>query len=130
MKYKDNKKEIDLLNYQIYTSLIVIITVFISIILTINEKQKLENKKTIFNKKATQNISYINRLTILITSIIFFYINYKLYEISKKEGEDLKTYYLQIFASILTIIASSIALYVVLKETDINNVSDVENPII
>ena len=131
MKYKTNKnKEIDLLNYQIYTSLIVIITVFISIILTINEQQKLKNKKTIFNKKTTQNISYINRLTILITSIIFLYINYKLYEISKKEGEDLTTYYLQILASILTIIASSIALYIVLKDTNVNNVSDVENPII
>jgi len=128
---KSNKtKEIEYLNIQIIISLIVIVTVVTSIILTYNEKLELQNKKTLFNKRTTHNISYINRLVILITGIIFLYINYKLYQISKKEGEDLKIYYLQIIASILTVIAASIALYIVSKETVIDSVSDVENPII
>lgn len=128
---KSNRiEEINYLNLQIFISLIVIITVITSIILTYNEKLELQNKKTLFNKKTTQNISFINRLIILITGIVFLYINYKLYQISKKEGEDLKIYYLQIIASILTVIAASIVLYVVTKETNKNTVDDVENPII
>lgn len=127
---KDRTQEINYLNIQIFISLIVIITVITSIILTYNEKLELQNKKTLFNKRTTHNISYINRLTILITGIIFLFINYKLYQISKKEGEDLKIYYLQIIASILTVIAATIALYVVSKETDTDSVDDVENPII
>lgn len=123
-------EEINQLNIQIITSLIVIITVIISILLTINQKQNLNNKKTIFTKKQTHNISYINRLAILITSIIFLTINYKLYNISKKEGEDTKIYILQIIASILTTIASIIVFYVVSIEPTGDDIADIENPII
>lgn len=127
---KNKQEEINLLNIQLITSLTVIITVTISLILTYNQKLDLQNKKTLFTKKQTHNISYINRLTILITAIIFLYINYKLYKISKKEGEDLKVYYLQIIASILTTIAATIVLYVVSIETVGDEISDVENPVI
>lgn len=127
---KNNKEEIKLLNIQLITSLIVIVTVTISLILTYNQKLNLKNKKTIFNKKQTHNISYINRLTILITSIVFLLINYKLYQISKKEGEDLLVYNLQIIASILTTIASIIVFYVVSIEPAGDNISDIENPVI
>lgn len=127
---KNNKEEIKLLNIQLITSLIVIVTVTISLILTYNQKLNLKNKKTIFNKKQTHNISYINRLTILITSIVFLLINYKLYQISKKEGEDLLVYNLQIIASILTTIASIIVFYVVSIEPAGDEISDIENPVI
>ena len=127
---KNREEEINILHIQIITSLIVIITVAVSLILTYNQKLDIEKKKTIFTKKQTHNISYINRLTILITSIVFLLINYKLYQISKKEGEDLKIYYLQIIASILTIIASLIVFYVVSIEPSGNEIADIENPVI
>ena len=127
---KDKTEEINLLNIQLITSLTVIITVSISLLLTYNQKQDVQNKKTIFTKKQTHNISYINRLTILITATIFLYINYKLYLISKKEGEDLKVYYLQILASILSTLAALIVFYVVTIEPSGNEISDIENPVI
>jgi len=127
---KNREYEINILNIQLITSLIVIITVAVSLILTYNQKLDIENKKTIFNKKQTHNISYINRLIILITAIIFLIINYKLYQISKKEGEDLKVYYLQIIASILSTIASIIVFYVVSIEPTGDEISDIENPVI
>lgn len=127
---KNREYEINILNIQLITSLIVIITVAVSLILTYNQKLDIENKKTIFNKKQTHNISYINRLIILITAITFLIINYKLYQISKKEGEDLKVYYLQIIASILTTIASIIVFYVVSIEPTGDEISDIENPVI
>ena len=127
---KNRQEEINLLNTQLITSLIVIITVILSLILTYNQKLDIQNKKTIFTKKQTHNISYINRLTILITTSIFLFINYKLYIISKKEGEDLLVYRLQIIASILSIIAAIIVFYVVTIEPTGENISDIENPVI
>lgn len=126
----NKKKEINLLNIQLITSLTVIITIIISILLTYNQKLDIQNKKTIFTKKQTHNISYINRLTILITTTIFLIINYKLYQISKKEGEDLLVYYLQITASILSTIAALIVFYVVSIEPSGDEISDIENPVI
>ena len=81
------------------------------------------------NPKKIFNLTIFNRLLILVLSLIFLYVNYKLYKISKKEGEDLKPYILQIIASILTIIASIIAIYIVSLSTK-ENIVDVENPII
>lgn len=127
---KNKKEEIKLLNIQLITSLIVIITVIVSLTLTYNQKLDLQNKKTIFSKKQTYNISYTNRLIILITAITFLIINYKLYQISKKEGENLKVYYLQILASILTTIAALIVFYVVSIEPTKEEISDIENPVI
>ena len=127
---KNKEEEINLLNIQLITSLTLIVAISVSLLLTYNQKLDLENKKTLFNKKQTHNISYTNRLIILITAIIFLIINYKLYQISKKEGEDLKVYYLQILASILTTIASLIVLYVVSIEPTGDEISDIENPVI
>ena len=82
------------------------------------------------NKKQTQKLSTFNRTLILIIVIVFLVINYILYKISKEEGEDLKPYNLQLIASILTVIASGIALYVVLQEREGEQIVDVENPVI
>ena len=129
-KTQMKKKEINLLNIQILTSLTVIITVAISVLLTYNQKLDLEGKKTLFTKKKTHDISYKNRLIIVITTSIFLYINYTLYKISKKEGEDLKVYNLQIIASILSLIAALIVFYVVTIEPAGDEISDIENPVI
>lgn len=123
------KEEIKALNLQIFGLVISLITLLFSILLTYNQKLKLEKKKTILNSVNSLTLSYINRILILAIAFLFLYINYKLFNISKKENEDLKSYILQIVASYLTIISAIIALYVVtLSSTE--TVSDVENPII
>ena len=123
------KEELSAINIQLYTLLIVLVSTIISIITTYNQKLELENKETIFNSKESLKITLFNRKLIVVIALIFFYINIKLYNISKEEGEDLKPYNLQIIASIFTIISGLIALYVVsLSNTE--NVGDVENPVI
>ena len=69
----------------------------------------------------------MNRILFLITGCLFLLINFKLYEISKYENENLKTYELQIIASILVVISEIIALYVT-STSKTNQVSDIENP--
>ena len=125
---KDKQEEIDAINIQLIALLISLTSVIISIIITYNQKLDLEGINTV-NPKKIFDLTIFNRLLILVLSLIFLYVNYKLYKISKKEGEDLKPYILQLIASILTIIASIIAIYIVSLSTK-ENIVDVENPII
>ena len=125
---EDKQEEIDAINIQLIALLVALGSAIISIIITYNQKLDLEGNNNTDPKKIF-NLTVFNRLLILVLSLIFLYVNYKLYTISKKEGEDLKPYILQIVASILTIIASIIAIYIVSLSTK-ENIVDVENPII
>lgn len=123
------KEEIKYVNYQLIGLVLTLITTVTAIIITYNQKLDMEGKKKIFNSKQALKITKINRTTILLIGILFLYINYRLYKISKEEGEDLKSYKLQIAASSLTIISAIIALYVVFM-SNTETLSDVENPTI
>lgn len=114
---------------QIYALIISLITVLVSLALTYNQKLEFQNKDTLFSPKTTLLITKGNRITTLIVSLIFLYVNIELYKISKKEGEDLEPYILQIISSILVVISSVITLYVILN-SDKETVSDIENPIV
>ena len=124
-----NKQEINIVNIQLYTLILTLVTTFISIIITYNQKRELKNKKPMFSGKQIYKITLFNRIFILVLSFAFLYVNYSLYKISKEQGENLKPYELQLLASILVIASGLIALYVVsLSNTE--NISDVENPIV
>lgn len=125
---KDKQEEINTVNIQLITLLFALVSAIISIVITYNQKLDLEGDNTTDPKKIF-NLTVFNRILILVLSLIFLYVNYKLYNISKKEGEDLKSYILQIIASILTVITSLIALYVVSLSSK-ENIVDIENPII
>lgn len=124
-----NEKEIELLNIDIDTAILFIITILISIYLTYENKQDLLNKKRILNKKDDQYILLFNRLFVLIIVLIILYDNYEGYKIAKEKNKDLKPFKIQIFASILTVITALLILYVVFYNWDKNNLSDIENPI-
>lgn len=127
----DNKEKESLaITIQIIASLVSIGTVIISIILLYNEQLEINGEEPFLEADTAQKLTTFNRVLILILFIIFLIINYVLYNISKEEGEDLKTYTLQIIASYFSLIAASIALYVVLLQRSGQQVSDVENPII
>ena len=125
----NKKEELNAINIQLYTLIFFLVTTVISVLLTYNQKLSLEKKKTLFSSKKSLKLTLFNRKLIVILSFIFLYVNIKLYNISKEEGENLKPYTLQIVASVLAIISGLIALYVVsLSNTE--TVADVENPII
>ena len=126
--YMNNKEE-KYINIQLYALIFTLISVFISFLLTYNQKLEIKELKTLFNSKQTFKIAKFNRTLILILGIIFLYVNYQLYKISKKENENLKPYILQIFASILTVITALTTLYVIFLSNK-GDVSDIENPII
>ena len=126
----NKEKESLLITIQIISSIVSIGTVIISIILLYNEQLEINNEEPFLDAEAAQKLTTFNRILILIIFIVFLVINYILYDISKKEGEDLKPYELQIIASYFSLFAASIALYVVLLQRSGEQVVDVENPII
>ena len=104
------KQETQLLYLQICTSLLFIIAVIISIILTYNNVLKNKNQTPLFNDNKENQITLTNRVILTILTIIFTYINYKFYIISKQKNKG--TYQKEeLIASILTLIASFILLY-------------------
>lgn len=120
-----NDKETQLLYTQMYASILFIITNTISIILTYNNIKKHENKKRLFTSDTEHEITIINRVIITILVIIFTYINYKFYEISKfKNNSNLQRK--EFFASILALIAGFILLYTTIKSVN-NDTNDI-NP--
>ena len=125
----NKEEEINAIDIQLLALIIVLISTGISIAITYNQKLNLEKKKTIFDSKESFNITLFNRILIVILSFVFLYVNVKLYNLSKDEGEDLKSYILQIVASVLAVISGLIALYVVGLSTT-ENIVDVENPVI
>lgn len=120
-------EEIKYVNYQLIVLLITILAGGVSLFITYNQKRDLQGKKKLVSPKNLLLITLLNRIIFLVTGSLFLLINFKLYEISKRENEDLKTYELQIIASILVVISELIALYVTSKSTT-EQVSDVENP--
>lgn len=118
------KEESKYINYQLIVLVLTILAGFVSLFLTYNQKLNLEHKKSLVSKKNLLLISYLNRVLFLLTGILFLLINIKLYELSKRENENLKPYELQIIASILVVASEIIVLYVTSK----SNTADIENP--
>lgn len=121
-------EEVKLLDIDIETAVLLIISLLVSIYLTTERKKRLENKKTFLNEKDDQNILLINRLFALIIFCISLYDTYEFYKIAKSKNEDLFPYKLQLLASILGVVAALIVIYAVLY--NYNSISNLENPTI
>ena len=120
------KNEIKLIDYEINGSLLFIGTLFISVILSYNEKLRLEKKEPLFDNKTQKNILIVNKIVVLGIVIFFLYINYEHYKVALFKNEDTYNYKVQLIPSFLAILAALIILYLVLKD---NNISDIiDNP--
>jgi len=125
------EKELRLLNYQILTSILFIVSVIISIVLTYDEKQQLLKKNRLFSETFDKYLNLFNRILSLSIVAFILYINYATYEIQKQKRSNLDSFRHQIYASIFSLISAIIVLYVVLENWEENpNITSIENPII
>ena len=128
---ESKEREIRNLVIQIYASYAVILTILLSIFLLNNEKSYLQTGEYIVNKRISYYVSYYGRFLALILVIVFLYVNIDDKDITKSKGNDTSNANLQIIASIFSLIAALIVFYVIATSNeDIENVTDVENPII
>ena len=123
-------RETQLLYIQMYASILFIITTIVSIILTYDNIKKHENKKRLFTSDTEHNVIIANRLIITILVVVFTYINYEFYEISKlKNNSNLQRK--ELFASILALIAGFILLYTTIKSVyNDETFGDIDTPLI
>ena len=100
----NNNYQIKLTNYQLLGIFLFIISLFISLLLTYNEKLKLEKKDIFFEEKTSLYISLFNRIIVLILAILFIYISYEREKVSEVDNDaslELLASYLSFFASFL-----------------------------
>ena len=122
----------NLINLNILSSILFIIGSFISLSITLDEKRNINNQKKIYSNEEALNISFYNRILILIAVFISLYVGYSNY---KSEDYNTKAKYkssLLLTTNILTVISALIILYVsyLNKQDQSLTVSDVENPLI
>lgn len=108
-------KEANLLNIQLWTTVIYIGSLFISIALTYDDKQKVQNKNGLFSRKQSNQISIFNRSLVLLLTLSYLYVSYKNIDFAKQKNQKIWPFQLQLFSSELSTIASIIVLYVVIK---------------
>ena len=83
------KKEIKLLDISLFITIIFVFNIFVSIILTYNEKLTKTKQKPLFNKKEAITIDNTNRFILLIIAVIYVWITYqqyKMYQASNKKN--------------------------------------------
>ncbi len=77
------KEEIKLLDVTIFITIIFIFNLFVSIILTYNDKLKKANEKPLFDKKEVKTIENLNRFILLIIAVVYVWITYRQYKINQ-----------------------------------------------
>ena len=121
--------ELKLLYISEIASIVFVVVSLLSIFLTHHDIKVLKKEKTLITDDQAYNISYFNRVIIIIILIIFLYITDESRKIAIYKGKDSKTFKYQEIASILTFIASLFVLYS-LKIGKRDPLSQVENPIL
>ncbi len=111
----DKKKEENLLDLQIITTLVYIGSLILSIYITYNDKMTVANGKGFLSKKQNQNISIFNRTLVVVLTLIYLYVSYENRKIIEKKKGNINAASLQVFASEISLVSTIIVLYVILK---------------
>ena len=124
-------KEANLLDIQNTASVIFIITIIVSIILTTDEKNKLLKQPTILSDESAKYLNLMNKIVVVLIALLFAYINYEQYKITKKKNSNTAPLKHQLEAAILNVIATLVVVYTIYETWSSNlNITDTENPII
>lgn len=119
------KEKIKIIDAQFIVSFGFILTIIISIIINYDVKQKLLNKKRIFNDNQKRYVNLINRIIFTLVVIYSLYISYLQYEIKKESNPD--PYIHQIYANWLNVIAALIFLYIIYETWNEEGLSNTQN---
>jgi len=123
------EKELSLLNYQIITSVLFVISLIISIILTYDERQQLLKEPRLFSETFDKYLNLFNRIFALLIIVVILWINYETYKIKEQKGGNIAPFRHQIYASIFSVISAVIVFYVVIENWYSNpNITSIENP--
>lgn len=120
-------EEVKLVKIQIGLTLISILTIIISLYLSYDAIKELQKEEKIFDDTTTSNLLKINRTIGTIIALCFLLINIYDKNIKVKYEKDLEDADIQIWSSVLTLVAALMVLYVSFDRADITTE---ENPLI
>ncbi len=119
-------EEAELIKWQMVLTILFIFSFILSISLSYNELLKHVHKTPLYTKKTEKNILIINRSLAFFITLGFLYLNWVDKQIKGKYNQPHKYSDLQISASMITLVATIIVLYVAI---DSNNGSvAIQNP--
>lgn len=120
-------EEAKLIKWQMGLSCLFILTLIVSLTLSYNELLKHQKKEPLYDKETENSILITNRSIAFLIAVAFLAINYIDKDLKTQYNEgNLKYADLQIDASIITIIASIIVLYVAIDGA--SGSTQIENP--
>ncbi len=119
-------EQVKLLEYQIGLSVLSILTIVVSLTLSYNALLNLKKEDSIYSEEEASNILLMNRTVDLFIFLGFLAIN--IYDHNARKKNNTASYIgdLQISASVLSVIAAIIVLYVAIVNG--NGVTGQENP--
>lgn len=119
------------INLQLTSSIIFILSALVSLSIIYDEKLKQDNKNGFYTKEEALNISFYNRIFLLVSILISFYVATYNYKISTEKKEKYKTSLL-LSTSTLTLISGLILIYVSYLNKNENTLtaSDTQNTLI
>ena len=127
MNVKINEEKIKYINLQLIATTGFIIALVVSFTLSVDKRESLRNGNRLYNDKEAQKIALMQTILVFIVALLFLYITYNQYKISKKYNEtDKNDLLLQSKTAILSIIAALIELYIVIKNYNQNNLNIAE----
>lgn len=132
MNNTNNKEDTTLINLSLISSIVFILASLVSLVITFDERGNLIGGKKFLTNKQALNISFYNRIVILVAVLVSLYVGYKNYENEDNSASGKYKNGLLLSTNVLTLIGSLIILYVSYlnrKEQSITP-SDVENPLI
>lgn len=122
-----NEEKIKYINLQLIATTGFIIALVVSFTLSVDKRESLKNGNRLYNDKEAQKIALMQTILVFIVALLFLYITYNQYKISKKYNEtDKNDLLLQSKTAILSIIAALIELYIVIKNYNQNNLNIAE----
>ncbi|MEG2564517.1 MAG: hypothetical protein RSA48_03740 [Bacilli bacterium] len=126
-KEEIKKKELYIINAQLLGCIGYIISLFISIIIILNEKKIANGEEPFLTAEEAEMLTILNKLFIILLIIFFFYIAYQSYQLKILTKQDTSNLSLQIIGSILSFIVALIGLYTVTNSNDASIIKQTAN---
>lgn len=121
-----NEKEIKVVDETILATIIFIASLFVSLSLSYDKREKLKNNSGLYSQKQVRSISIINRIVIVALAIFYFQIDRENIGIAKDKNNVNDLLYLQATIELVAIITALVSLYIAIKSD--NELINIENP--
>lgn len=115
-----NKKN-SIINGNLITSILSIISIILGIVIILDQKKKANGRKEFLTNEESQKLALLTKLISLFVVLYSLSLDYQSYNLAKITNQDTSSLRLELVASYLAIVISLINLYVVI--TDYSNTS-------